>query len=126
MLDYINGLRKYRWLHIAVIIHMILFLMILIDFILFTFGFKSMITGNLTWGFFGFIITVYLLEVPIACLLILIFIIMQILKPFFKNVNIVKNNFLLHSHLYTPFFTIGVLCTIFSIIICIKFIYIIL
>lgn len=117
--DYINGLRKYRWLHIAVFIQLLL--------IIFSLTIISPAFIDITENGFYISIILSLMCYFDACfifVLICIFSIFQLLKFRFKGINITKNKFLLYSPAYTPFFLIGLIGIALSCIASIIFLYI--
>ena len=105
LFNFINGLRKYRWFHIAIVVEIFILLYdicmlivllpyiddleVQISLILLTYLFSS---------FFAIIIFIILL------------LIILLLKCLFKNINNTKSKFLLYSPIYTPFFFLGILC----------------
>ena len=120
MLDYINGLRKYRWLHIAVFGQLLLitFLLLIISPAFID------ITEN---GFYVSLMLLFMcyLDTCFIIALICIVSIFQLLKTRFKDINITKSMFLLYNPIYTPFYIIGLLGLVFSSIVSIIYLYII-
>ena len=108
--NYINGLRKYRWFHIAICIEFVFLVIALLIHIALSENIDEL-SLMVSMTFIEYTILSLYIVLALACL----FILFLLIRIIFKNINKTRSKFLLYSPIYTPFFFIGILGIIFSI-----------